>query len=97
MNNTYKLRKNAMVFHPLFDSLNDYSTFVFDTTTHNILKLKKTTYVILLFLKQKPNSTATEIIEYTKNACTINGIKTTDSEIKLIIEHFIKKNIIQSG
>lgn len=95
MNTTYKLKVNSIIFHPIFDKLNEYSTYVYDNQTDVLLKINNTAYVVLYKIKTDPNVTFEQITNYTNNVLNENHKKVSDTEISSIIEHFIKKQIIQ--
>lgn len=97
MQTVYSLRKNSVIFHPIFDSLNAYSTYVFDVATHQILKLEKSSYILLYYLSKNPRSTEDGLVQSVNEISRKNLISISESEIKQIINYFVKKEIIQIG
>ena len=97
MKTVYLLKKNSVIFHPIFDKLNGHSIYVFDVTTFKLLKLKKVTYILFHYLNQNPRSTQDEILLYLSEINKKKFISTSELEIRQIIDHFVKIGIIQTG
>jgi predicted HicB family RNase H-like nuclease len=64
----YRLNPHAILFHDLYDKINNYSIYVFNPKTYKIRLINSTGYQLLKTIEAQTTFTQSELLHYCKTA-----------------------------